>query len=350
MASSPTTFHRFPDLPAEIRLYIWRQTLSSTDGLISLFDWGSVTINSHDPSLKNAFDCSVKRRRKLHVETPAAFFVNQESRGIAEDWAAKEGLAWWEPWFLQEPSCAGKKSVDAGDIESKTVVLDRPIRKALGRNYDQDRDYVYIGWQTKALFKENLQRDLRVRAKRGAQHGGDTAQESSGLAIAQSEPSTPTATELALSQIDYLVVPAFTGYYSTELMLDILRYRQLKKLYILWGKLPEPGYDRSVSPAGSKGLHELDVQPSWRLERIEMVEEGAEGDEVEMYSYIPKNPKREVRPGDAVDLYIEKGSLSEWMEELEEQLVDFARSDQDDCDASLLSLVESLEIVPVRLV
>ena len=69
-----------------------------------------------------------------------------------------------------------------------------------------------------------------------------------------------------------------------------------------------------------------------------------------MFSYVSKAQGRDPELGDDADLYVEKGSLVEWMEELWEQLVEFAKEDVLGSEPSFAEFLEDFEIVPVRLV
>lgn len=344
-----TSFHQFSQLPTEIRVQIWRETFPATDGIIANYDWRWFVLGVDDSNLPISNDRDLRAARKVQVSAPAIFFVNRESRDIAEDWAAKEGLEWQDLWV---PTGTKRDEGDGGDGADPEKVGLRPGKQVLARDFDSDRDYVYLGWERKHAFKEWTLETIDRQTQMMSDSAFDVDEEGCRNPFPRtwSGSNTPPHHQ-AMSQMKHLVVPAFTGYYSTSLIFDIVKYRQVKKLYVLWGQLPQPVY--ALSESGD--YCEVDVQPCWRLGQIDMVDQEEEedevDDEVEMYSYVSKARGRDPKPGDDSELYIEKGSLLEWMEELVEQLREFAHED-DACDENpaLKKYLEEFEIVPVRLV
>ena len=341
------TFHAFPKLPAEIRLIIWRASLPSADGIIAAFDWRWVGLIPEVNSVPITDGRELSKARRVRIPTPPALFVNRESRDAAQRWAAEEGLEWQHLWASKDGKCAvsSRKGALGPASESEEV-------QALARDFDASRDYVYLGWERKSDFREWTLQSLEDEMQLAQESDFELDAGGSRYPFPRdwAGGKSGSAAYDAIMQMKHLVVPAFTGYYSTNLMVDILKYRQVEKLYILWGKLPKPIYEQADPGQLPPGNYELDVQPCWRLERIEMTEEGDEDDEVEMYSYVSKAQGRDPELGDDADLYVEKGSLAEWMEELWEQLVEFAKEDVLGSDPAFAKFLEDFEVVPVRLI
>lgn len=340
-----TTFHWFPDLPAEIRLQIWRETLPSTHGIVANYDWRWFAMGVYDGvDMPVANGRVLRDKRMVQIPVPITLSINGESRAVYEQWLAKEGLEWQHLWGVNSTGI----SYERDGVDESTV--EHPVKKVLARDWDVNRDYVYLGWERKYAFQEWTLEGLETHVS----HLDDSHFDFDSQGLRAPFPSSwstsvsPPPPYTAITQTKHLVVPAFTGYYSTNLMVDILKYRQVEKLYVLWGKLPEMSYASSTS---REEYYELDVQPYWRLEPIEVSgEEEDADDEVEMYSYVSKAQGRDPRAGDEADLHIEKGSLSEWMEELWEQLEACAADEVSRSGPGLAKFLEKFEIIPVKLV
>lgn len=92
MASAPSTFHHFPDLPAELRISIWHHALQEIDkpALYTYKEgcWDAQDEHPHGPVKINI---QHEKLTPVEVKIPIAH-VNREARDIATSWALKAGM------------------------------------------------------------------------------------------------------------------------------------------------------------------------------------------------------------------------------------------------------------------
>ncbi|KAG9257575.1 uncharacterized protein F5Z01DRAFT_646390 [Emericellopsis atlantica] len=269
-------FTLFPQLPTEIRLQIWREaslpSIRVPRNAVVPFDsrWYFAT-QGGDPPIK------------VQCTSPwAIHVVNHEARGVTEELAAELGLAW------------------------ETV---QPYKyPILTRDFLPEEDLVY-------LPRHGIMRTLLPDI----------------LTLAQQHDDTHWVNR-SLSRIRHLLLPAFTAYYSIELIVRAIEdMPNLERVYVAWGVLPEIFWRETEQlpdhPWGQEydSAVEIDVQPQWTLEYLPPVpgdyvvpdEEDedeampAEGDvEVEMVVDDEMSDKR----------WVEKGSLWDWMSEISDAI------------------------------
>lgn len=92
MGSAPSTFHHFPDLPAELRISIWHHALQEIDkpALYTYKEgcWDAQDEHPHGPVKINI---QHEKLTPVEVKIPIAH-VNREARDIATSWALKAGM------------------------------------------------------------------------------------------------------------------------------------------------------------------------------------------------------------------------------------------------------------------
>lgn len=157
--------------------------------------------------ISNGRELSDKRRVQSPV--PVIFSINGESRAIYEQWLAKEGLEWQHLWGLNGDVVS--TDLDGGDI------VEHPVGKVLARNWDVNRDYVYLGWERKYAFQEWTLEGLETHIFHldDSHFDFDSHGFRAPLPNSWGESMLPPPPYTAITQMKHLVVPAFTGYYST---------------------------------------------------------------------------------------------------------------------------------------
>ncbi|UPL00567.1 hypothetical protein LCI18_011501 [Fusarium solani-melongenae] len=226
-------FHLFNKLPKEIRYRIWEATCQD-NGTLHIFGdrW---LMHYLVPGMPPA---------PIQMPTPVALFVCYESRKVAHRWI-KENKA------------------------TKQFRNNEALGMTLIREFDRDRDMLYVPRDSWYDFIEHMERDYEA--------GDDRP---------------------LCSDVGYLAVPAFTAYYSIPNLACIMAWaRNLRAIYVVWDDLPrDPDSMRDDVVAGVDDVHP----------RVEIVSSPSPGETVRM-KHVDTDTERE---------FVEEAELEEWMDEM----------------------------------
>ncbi|KAJ4326808.1 hypothetical protein N0V84_002731 [Fusarium piperis] len=224
-------FHLFKKLPKELRYRIWEATLQDNSALHTFGDrWLTHYLV---PGMSPA---------PVQMPTPTALFVCYESRAVAHRWI--------------EESKATKQFHEGAS--GMTLV----------RDFDRDRDMLYVPSDSWHDFLEHMERDYE-----------------------ESDGDRPLCDD-----VRHLAVPAFTAYYSIPNLACVAAWAtDLQAIYVVWDDLPRDPY----SLPDDQDVAGFDVQP-----RVEIVSSPAPGEMVRM-----KHVDVDTDHGEA--------ELEEWMDEMD---------------------------------
>ncbi|WAO89173.1 Hypothetical protein NCS54_00655500 [Fusarium falciforme] len=231
-------FHLFSKLPKELRSRIWEATCQDNGTLHTFGDrW---LMHYLVPGMPPA---------PIQMPTPVALFVCYESRKVAHRWI-KENKA-------------TKQFRDPEDNEA--------LGMTLIREFDRDRDMLYVPRDSWYDFVEHMERDYEAGGNRPL-----------------------------CGDIGYLAVPAFTAYYSIPNLACIMAWaRNLRAIYVVWDDLPRD--PDSIPDEERDDVAGVDVHP-----RVEIVSSPSPGETVRM-KHVDTDTERE---------FVEEAELEEWMDEM----------------------------------
>ncbi|RSL82489.1 hypothetical protein CEP51_005139 [Fusarium floridanum] len=230
-------FHLFNKLPKELRYRIWEATLQDK-GVLHVFGdrW---LMHYLVPGMPPA---------PVQMPTPVALFVCYESRKVAHRW-------------IKENKAVKQFHDPEGDNDAPGM--------SLIRDFDRDRDMLYIPRDSWYDFLDHLERDYN------SDEGGRPL----------------------CNDIKNLAVPAFTAYYSIQKLTWVMGWaRNLRAIYVVWDDLPRDPYTLPDDVAG------IDVHP-----RVEIVSSPFPGETVRM-KHVDTDTEEE---------FVEEGELEEWTDEMD---------------------------------
>lgn len=293
---------QFSDLPAELRIQIWNETIEPDDGEGVLWPWMSRFL--HMPSI---YDGDPKGALRVLVNPPVALRINMESRIVAQAFLAREGvdlqrrkdLTWTErDGKIFEETFRDKKRPSPLTREQENELL-------LVRRVNFGRDYMYIPRPRHEMAKGMLHDNSDNWVRQMQRHGPTLSR------------TLAEASKYAFAHTRHLALPAFTAYYSMEWLLEFVDHLPaLEKIYVIWDDLP------TAAAAGGgpyPGPDKLDV----------------------IYRIVPNEP-RPANPGIGVDMVLEDedsegvkggpggkvreaGDVHEWMLEILEDMSEVLR-------------------------
>lgn len=130
MASAPSTFHHFPDLPAELRISIWHHALQEHDKpALYTYKEGCWTPRSKPPHIPIKLHFQHEKLTPVEVKIPIAH-VNQEARDIATSWGLKQGI---ERHYIPHKECY-----------------------VFARVFDPDRDVLYMSAEQMSKYNNEI--------------------------------------------------------------------------------------------------------------------------------------------------------------------------------------------------
>lgn len=231
-------FHLFGKLPKELRYRIWEATLQDNG---TLHTFGERWLMHHL--------VAGMPPAPVRMPTPVALFVCYESRAVAHRWIGENR--------------AVKQLREDGD--GVTLV----------REFDRDRDVLYVPRGSWHDFLEHMERDCQESSDGGRRRP-------------------------LCGDVGYLAVPAFTAYYSIQNLACVMAWAtRLRAIYVVWDDLPRDPY----SLADDDDDDDDDVQL-----RVEIVSSPSPGEVVRM-KHVDTDTERE---------FVEEAELEEWTDEMDD--------------------------------